>query len=778
MLIKDNPFWMKLIRILFTMIAILVFLLGSIAPASAYVDSRSGSLDGIAVNPKELFTNVVEYDSTTKSPTHIEYITALEDYESIIDRDRMDQLSLTMTQLENRERNIIVYLPSDYQAGNNSYPVIYVLGAQDLFVRFDLSSGDQVINESLYQFYTHPNEREAIIVGIEADPIHMWDEYSPWVNRTMYLWKDPYDANEVEGGEGDGFLDFLVDTLKPVIDTRFRTLSDRENTSIAGTKMGGLLALYGGLTRPDYFSQVMAMSPDVWFAERGGAWLSNNQLLKLIDQNGVPENVSFSFEVDAGVRVSDLVVKPAVLDAQGLKISFPQAYLGGTQAVINILHQKSGAISVTGEGINIPSEWSNTAFTSSNTPLGEGDVFFTFLPIVTKPVIPAVITSASWAIFTVSSQNSFTITTTGDPTPSIAVAGELPTGVSFVDNGDGTATISGSPSELGTTSLTITASNDLTPATTQIFLLNVVGGCSESGSCILTFLMDMSPYITRTRKISVYLPPNYQSGVNYPVIYLMTAQYMFGAQIGVPLEDYNDWKIDETLDARYTTTGKGVIAVGIWYDNNFAYSEYSLTKNPNMDHWIRNTAPLNNPEGGKMIDFIRHELKPEIDARFNTLTDRANTAIGGGSRAALLSLYAGLTAPETFSKVMAMSPAVWVAEGGPRIDFPAWPHWFSANGLQIWFYHNQAPKNVQYFLYIGTREVSTTDNPTVFTPEGEQISWQAAYENGAFRIDYALGLEGVSRKTNLIYVRNEVDGVHFASIWRKYTDSVLNWFNY
>ena len=179
-----------------------------------------------------------------------------------------------------------------------------------------------------------------------------------------------------------------------------------------------------------------------------------------------------------------------------------------------------------------------------------------------------------------------------------------------------------------------------------------------------------------------------------------------------------------------------------------------------------------------MIDFIRYKLKTEIDLLFHTLPDRDHTAIGGGSRAALLSLYAGLTAPETFSKVMAMSPAVWVAEGGPRIDFPAWPHWFSANGLQIWFYYNQAPTNVQYFLYIGTREVSTAENPTVYTPEGLQISWQAAYENGAFRVDYALGLEGVSRKTNLFYVRNEDDGVHFARIWRKYTDSVLNWFNY
>ena len=769
---------MKIVRIAATIFVTLTLLIGSIAPAYAGVDARAGSLDEIALGHQELTENSVEDFSTTSFAANLENKESLILNNNLIDRNRIEKFSLTMPQLENRERNIIVYLPSDYQAGNNSYPVIYVLGAQDLFVQLDISSGDQVINESLYQFYTHPNEREAILVGIESDPIHMWDEYSPWVNRNMYLWKDPFDANEVEGGEGDAFLDFLVDTVKSVIDQRYRTLSDRENTSIAGSKMGGLLSLYAGLTMPEYFSRVMAMSPDVWFAEQGGAWLSNNHLLKMIEQIGVPNNVNFYLDVDAGDRVSDLVVKPAVVDAQGLKVSYPQTYLQGAQALISMLYQMGGSITSIGEGLNIPVELMTTTITRSNIPLGEVDVLLTYLPIIIKPVIPAVITSASWAIFTVSTQNSFTITTTGDPLPSIAVAGELPTGVSFVDNGDGTAIISGIPTAPHTYPLTITASNGLTPPVTQTFVLGVVQGCSTSGSCLLTFTVDMSPYLNRTRNISVYLPPNYQSGANYPVIYLMTAQYMFGAQIGVPLEDYNDWQIDETLDARYTTTGKGVIAVGIWYDNNFPYSEYSLTKNPNMDHWIRNTAPLNNPEGGKIIDFIRDKLKPEIDARFNTLTDRANTAIGGGSRGALLSLYAGLTAPETFSKVMAMSPAVWVAEGGPRIDFPAWPHWFSANGLQIWFYYNQAPTNVQYFLYIGTREVSTAENPTVYTPEGPQISWQAAYENGAFRVDYALGLEGVSRKTNLIYVRNEVDGVHFASIWRKYTDSVLNWFNY
>ena len=54
-------------------------------------------------------------------------------------------------------------------------------------------------------------------------------------------------------------------------------------------------------------------------------------------------------------------------------------------------------------------------------------------------------TSATSVIFPQGIQDTFTITTSGDPVAKITSSGKLPRGVKFVDNGDGTATLSGRP---------------------------------------------------------------------------------------------------------------------------------------------------------------------------------------------------------------------------------------------------------------------------------------------------------------------------------------------
>ncbi len=83
------------------------------------------------------------------------------------------------------------------------------------------------------------------------------------------------------------------------------------------------------------------------------------------------------------------------------------------------------------------------------------------------------ITSANAATFTVGSAGTFTVTTTGFPTASLAESGALPAGVFFLDNGDGTATLAGTPGAGtgGTYPLTISANNGVAPAASQTFTL-------------------------------------------------------------------------------------------------------------------------------------------------------------------------------------------------------------------------------------------------------------------------------------------------------------------
>ena len=96
------------------------------------------------------------------------------------------------------------------------------------------------------------------------------------------------------------------------------------------------------------------------------------------------------------------------------------------------------------------------------------------IPPPQPPTAPA-ITSAAATTFTTGALGTFTVTTTGFPTPTVSESGALPGGVTFTDNGNGTATLSGTPAAGtgGTYSLTFTASNGVGSPATQNFTLTV-----------------------------------------------------------------------------------------------------------------------------------------------------------------------------------------------------------------------------------------------------------------------------------------------------------------
>jgi hypothetical protein len=100
-------------------------------------------------------------------------------------------------------------------------------------------------------------------------------------------------------------------------------------------------------------------------------------------------------------------------------------------------------------------------------------------PVSARPSLivdqPPAITSVDNTAFTAATFNTFTVTTTGTPTPAIAETAPLPGGVTFVDNGDGTATLSGTPAtgSGGIYDLLIAASNGVGNDAFQSFTLTV-----------------------------------------------------------------------------------------------------------------------------------------------------------------------------------------------------------------------------------------------------------------------------------------------------------------
>ena len=107
---------------------------------------------------------------------------------------------------------------------------------------------------------------------------------------------------------------------------------------------------------------------------------------------------------------------------------------------------------------------------------------------LTVDAAPA-ITSVASATFTEGSAGTFTVTSTGNPTAALTETGALPTGVTFTDNGDGTATLAGTPAAgtRGTYSLAIDAGNGVSPDATQSFTLTVDAAPSITSGASTTF---------------------------------------------------------------------------------------------------------------------------------------------------------------------------------------------------------------------------------------------------------------------------------------------------
>ena len=153
----------------------------------------------------------------------------------------------------NRNRRIWIYLPPDYENSEKYYPVLYMHDGQNVFDASTSFSGEWEVDESLNALFADGDEG-IIVVGIDNGGASRTDEYVPWVHP------------QYGGGEGDAYINFIVETLKPHIDENFRTRPEREYTGLMGSSLGGLISLYGAIEHQDVFSKAGIFSPAFWIA--------------------------------------------------------------------------------------------------------------------------------------------------------------------------------------------------------------------------------------------------------------------------------------------------------------------------------------------------------------------------------------------------------------------------------------------------------------------------------------------------------------------------------
>ena len=159
------------------------------------------------------------------------------------------------------------------------------------------------------------------------------------------------------------------------------------------------------------------------------------------------------------------------------------------------------------------------------------------------------------------------------------------------------------------------------------------------------------PQLNKKRKIWALLPYDYETSTeSYPVLYLQDAQNLFNEQA-----KYGNWEIDKKLAVMSEYKIGKIIVIAIEHAEQDRIKEYNVGK-----------TVLGVGQGKKYIRFITDTLKPFIDKKFRTKTEREFTGIGGSSMGGLVSIFSGLMYPEVYGKLMIFSPSLWVV---PKMDF-------------------------------------------------------------------------------------------------------------
>jgi alpha-glucosidase len=166
-------------------------------------------------------------------------------------QSRFSTFDITSKEL-NTQKTIWVYLPMSYHENTTQkYPVLYMHDGQNLFDEKTAFAGTWKIAETLDSL-----KLDLIVIGIAHGNEKRLEELTPF----------PHEKHG--GGKADLYLDFIVSTLKPHVNKKYKTLTEAKHTLIMGSSLGGLTSFYAILKYPEIFGTAGVFSPSFWFSEK------------------------------------------------------------------------------------------------------------------------------------------------------------------------------------------------------------------------------------------------------------------------------------------------------------------------------------------------------------------------------------------------------------------------------------------------------------------------------------------------------------------------------
>lgn len=156
-------------------------------------------------------------------------------------------------------RDVLVYLPPGYDAQpDRHFPVLYLHDGQNVFdTSTSFAGAEWGVDETAERLIHEGRVAPLIIVAINHGGADRADEFAP-----------TRDQHRDAGGRATEYARFLVEELKPYVDSTFRTLADAMHTVVGGSSLGGLVTLHIGLEYPHVFGAIAVLSPSIWWDRR------------------------------------------------------------------------------------------------------------------------------------------------------------------------------------------------------------------------------------------------------------------------------------------------------------------------------------------------------------------------------------------------------------------------------------------------------------------------------------------------------------------------------
>ena len=201
------------------------------------------------------------------------------------------------------EHRFRVFLPPGYHENTlKKYPVLYMHDGHNLFFKEEAFVGNTWQTDEIINMLDKMNAiEEVVIVGIF--PHDRMTEY------TMPGYED--------------YGRFLVETLKPLIDAKYRTLPGPRTTGVMGSSLGGVVLFYLGWQWPDVFGKIACLSSTFTYRDNLLDRVSSERKRKILIylESGWPGN---NYEATRSMR-DRLIWKGYLPGYELFYLAFPEA---------------------------------------------------------------------------------------------------------------------------------------------------------------------------------------------------------------------------------------------------------------------------------------------------------------------------------------------------------------------------------------------------------------------------------------------------------------------